>query len=157
MLTNTKNSRTRSGLVSSCVFAPRFLLEGQDPGADPDRASWQRDLLSLRIVEEIVKVVRTSQERCHHFVERIMEASTEIIKVVRSNPQDVPVQECFFLNGWLSRVWIITFIGVWKKSFSICLLKYTRFQVKNEFRSEQWSRLMLRSSKLSLKNECGRG
>ena len=48
------------------------------------------ELLHPEVVEEIVKVVQTSQERCHHNVERIME---EIIEVVRSNLQDVPVQE----------------------------------------------------------------
>ena len=43
-----------------------------------------------------MKVLQTSHERGHHIVERIMEASTEIIEVVRSNAQDVPVQERLF-------------------------------------------------------------
>ena len=47
------------------------------------------ELLHLEVVEEIVKVVQTSQERCHHIME-------EIIEAVWSNLQDVPVQETPF-------------------------------------------------------------
>ena len=41
----------------------------------------------------IVMAAETFQKRCHHIVERIME---EIIEVVSSNLQDVPVQETRF-------------------------------------------------------------